>query len=119
ALPISEGFNAVNVLEELKQVIQKDMKDGKLPGNARAVRNIVKKVIDQHKLSLSNRETESIVVINPKTVRSLLQKGQARNEEAMKKLRKEAEEELMNLIGLDDLKESVQRWIKHIAVQKR
>lgn len=114
----SKGFVTTNIQNELTNIMTSKAKQGSLSGNARDVRVLVEEIVRKHKVRVAEQDINA-AIINPEDVISLLHKKQEKNEDALLKLRQEAEKELNALIGMDQLKDQVKTWANYVTIENR
>ncbi|WP_088363053.1 AAA family ATPase [Bacillus cereus] len=114
----SKGFVTTKIQNELIELMKSKAKQGSLSGNARDVRVLVEEIVRKHKIRVADHDINA-AVINPEDVQSLLHKKQEKNEEALLKLRIEAEKELHSLVGMQQLKDQVKTWANYVTIENR
>ncbi|MED2737292.1 AAA family ATPase [Bacillus toyonensis] len=114
----SKGFVTANIQNELINLMTSKAKQGSLSGNARDVRVLVEEIVRKHKVRVAEQDINA-AIIHPEDVKSLLHKKQEKNEDALLKLRVEAEKELNELIGMEQLKDQVKTWANYVTIENR
>lgn len=114
----AKGFVTNNIQESLKKLMEKKAKSGALQGNARDVRVLVEEILRRHKVRIVDQSGD-LMVIHPEDVESLMNNRKIKENDGLKQLKISAENELMSLVGLPNIKEEMISWTNYVAVEKK
>lgn len=113
------GYELADCRELVTRAIQKDMKNGVLPGNARSVRKIVNQLFNLQKVAIANGEAKEPKLIQEEVVRKLVFKEASRDEEMLKRMQERSLSQLNAMVGLTELKEEIRTWTNLVKVAKK
>lgn len=114
----SKGFVTNKVKNSLEKLMAKRAKSGSLQGNARDVRVIVEEILRRHKVRIVDKSGD-LLIIHPDDVESMMNTRKIKDNDGLRELKKSAENELNNLIGLRNIKEEIISWANYVAVEKK
>lgn len=114
-----QGFVTTKISDALSSLIKKKAKNASLQGNARDVRIFVEQIIRNHKNRIVDIAGSSLTVIDPEDVLSLIETKEIKNNEGLRQIKLDAENELNNLIGLNNIKEEIITWSNYVAIEKK
>ncbi|MGF7535407.1 AAA family ATPase [Bacillus mexicanus] len=115
----NQGFVATKITDALKMLMSKKAKNAALQGNARDVRVFAEQIIRNHKNRIAENSEISLTVIDPEDVLSLINNTKIENKEGLYQIKLEAEKELNDLIGLNNIKEEIVSWSNYVTVERK
>lgn len=116
----SRGFDSLDILGPLKQAVSRAVRQGSVEGNGRWARNQAERLIKAHYARIGLNEQDEPLLLTESDVTEAFEEnvqGRSEDEEGLLRIQEEALQQLNQLVGLDTLKETVQRWLQFVAVE--
>lgn len=113
------GYQLKDSETTIARVIQKDMKNGVLAGNARTVRGYVNQLARLQQVAIANNQTDDPGNINEATVRQLIANEPTRDDAMMVRMQERSLAELNEMVGLAELKQQIKTWANRAKVAKK
>lgn len=115
----SKGYKCEDIMDEIDSYIQRESKNGGIEGNGRWVRNFVDRIVKHHMIRIGKSEVEDKSVVLKEDVQSAIGDSRASLERSgMKEIKEEGLKKLDALVGLENVKSEMKRFMSFLTVQR-
>jgi SpoVK/Ycf46/Vps4 family AAA+-type ATPase len=113
-----QGYDCSKIMDTLERAVKANSVNGAVPGNARWARSFVEAIVGHLKVRVGEEKPENPNVVLPIDVERAAGLARTFDEvERLEDVRKVAEQKLMSMVGMNDLKQEIKKIMNYILAE--